>query len=581
MTALRAMPAGNDRAGPARFDLLPWSRGYGAAALRADAVAGVTLAAYLIPAAIGDASLARLQPEAGLYACLFSGLVFWALCSSRRTAITATSAISLLMGVTVGPLADGDPARAGALAACTALLVAGLAMAAWMVRAGALVNFVSETVLIGFKAGVALTLASTQIPKLLGIPAGHGGFWASLKHVYEHAGEANVASCATGLAALAVLVLGKVFLKNRPVALLVVIAGVVATGVLGLEAMGVKLLGRVPSGLPVPGMPAVRASDLNELLPLAMACFLLGAVETAAIGRMFASAHGGRLNANQELLALAGANLAAGLGRGLPVSGGMSQSLVNSSAGAKTPVSGLVAAGVIIAVVLFLSGPLRNLPQPVLAAVVLMAVPALINVSALRKLWRVDRAELLIAATALAGVLVSGLLRGVLIGAVISMLLLIRRASRPHVAFLGRIPGSRAFSDLERHPDNEPAPGILVFRPEASLLYFNAEHVRETVMARARADGPRVVIADLSAAPFVDLAGAEMLRAMTEELEPLRARLRVVGAHSAVRDRLRADGLESLTGPIDRRSTVADAVEAAQREQPDAVAGESNREGRP
>ncbi len=559
---IAAIDAGGN-AGANRRSTGSWLLSYRAPMLRGDVVAGVTLAAYLLPAGIGDASLARLPPESGLYACMFSGLVFWSLCGSRRTAISVTSAISLLMGTSIGALAGGDTARFGALAACTALLVAGMALIAWILRAGSLVCFISETVLIGFKVGVALTLASTQLPKLMGFSAGHGNFWECARHLVDHLHEWNAVALIVGLVALAVLVLGKVFLKNKPVSLLVVIAGIVVAGVLDLEARGVKVLGDLPRGVPTPGLPAIGWTDLNDLLPLAMACFLLGAVETAAIGRMFAARHGERFDANREFLALAGANLAAGLGRGFPVSGGMSQSLVNEGAGARSPLSGLFAALLILVVVTFFSGALRNLPQPVLAAIVLMAVAGLVKVSTIQRLWRTDKSELLVAAAALAGVLASGLLRGVLIGAVISMVLLIRRASRPHVAFLGRIPGARRYSDIERHPDNEQIPGLLIFRSEGSIVYFNADHIREAVLARFRQTSPipRIVLCDLSAAPIVDLSGAEMLSMLDEELRTLGARLEIVEARASVRDKLRIEGLEARVGRIDRFTSVADAVE--------------------
>jgi MFS superfamily sulfate permease-like transporter len=321
----------------------------------------------------------------------------------------------------------------------------------------------------------------------------------------------------------------------------------------------------VPRGIPRIGLPDVSQRDLNELLPLAMACFLLGAVETAAIGRMFAVKHGGRLDANRELLALAGANLAAGLGRGFPVSGGLSQSLVNESAGARTPLSGFIAGGIIAAVALFFTGLLRDLPEPVLAAIVLMAVASLVNVKVFAHLWRHDKSELLIAAAALAGVLASGLLRGVLIGAVISLVLLIRRASHPHVALLGRIPGTRRYSDMERHTKNEPVPGVIILRPETGIVYFNVDFVRDSMIGRVRASKVPVhtVICDLSAAPLMDLAGAEMMKHLEEELRAMGARLHIVEARAAVRDRLRAEGLEDRAGRVDRFTTVADAVDAA------------------
>lgn len=307
---------------------LTWLRSHDRSWLRGDLVAGVTLAAYLLPAALGDASLANLPPEAGLYACLLSGLVFWLLCSSRHTAITVTSAISLLVGASLGETTGGDPARFGALAAGTALLVALIAFIAWLASAGAIINFISESVMIGFKCGIALFLASTQLPTRFGVHCAHGNFWGNSHHFLTHLNETNPAALAVGLCALALLAAGRIFLRNKPIALLVVIGGIVASPLLGLEERGVRLLGAVPQGVPVPGLPAIRWADLNELLPLALACFLLGAVETAAIGRTFAAKHGGRLDPNQEFLALAAANLSAGVGRGFPVSGGMSQSLV-------------------------------------------------------------------------------------------------------------------------------------------------------------------------------------------------------------------------------------------------------------
>lgn len=529
--------------------------------LRSDLLAGITLATYLLPAGIADASLANLPPEAGLYACLFSGLTFWFLCSSRHTAVTVTSAISLLIGASLGDLAGGDATRFGALAAGAALLVAFIAFAAWLVQAGAIVTFISESVMVGFKCGVALFLASTQLPKLFGFKGGHGSFWERAGHFFSHLSETNTTALGIGIAALIILLVGKLFFKNWPIALLVVVNAIIVASLAKLDAYGVKLLGEVPQGLPAMGIPDIRWDDLNELLPLALACFLLGAVETAAIGRMFAARHGGRLDANQELLALAGANFAAALGRGFPVGGGMSQSLVNESAGARTPLSGLFASGVVLIVVLFLTDLLRYLPQPVLAAVVLVAVGGLFNVSALKHLRRTNRTEYIVAVVALFGVLWSGLLRGVLIGAIISLVLLIRRASRPHVAFLGRIPGTRRYSDLARHPDNVPVHDVLIFRPESGLLYFNADHIRDLVVERARALRPRLIIGDLSAAPHVDMQAAHMLLELQDELATLGCRLQIVEARASVRDTLRREGVESRVGHINRFTSVADAVE--------------------
>ena len=530
--------------------------------LRGDVVAGLTLAAYLLPAGLGDASLAGLPPEAGLYACLFSGLLFWLFCSSQHTTITVTSAISVLVGASLGSISGGDPTRFGALAACTALMVAAIAFVAWAARAGVIVNFISETVLIGFKSGVALFIGSTQLPKLFGFKGGHGDFWERMAEFFAHLGQTNTLALTMGLVALAVLVLGKVTLKDKPVALLVIIGGVVAATWMDAQGQGVKLLGAVPQGMPPLGLPAVQWADLNELLPLAMACFMLGAVETVAIGRMFALKHGNRLDANQEFLALGAANLGAGLGQGFPVSGGMSQSLVNESGGASSPLSGLIAALIILVVVLFFSDLLHNLPQPVLAAIVLVAVAGLFKLDALKRLWRFDRSEFLIAAAALAGVLGSGLLRGVLIGAVISLVLLLRRASQPTVAVLGRVPGTDFFGNIAANPENLRTEGVFVFRGDAAILYFNAEYLRDRFLElMAQETAPvKLAIWSLSLAPVVDLAGAEMLLQLREELARRGIRLELANAHGPARESLRAAGLEAHFGPIVANAGIASLI---------------------
>src|SRR5436189_2739224 len=542
-TAENLEPAGSESQPAARrawyniFPVLTWLRAYQPKWLRADLIAGVTLAAYLMPAGLADASLANLPAEAGLYACLFSGLVFWLFCSSRHTAITVTSAISVLVGASLGDLAGGDPSRFWALASCTALIVGGLGFIAWLAKAGVIVNFISESVLVGFKCGIALFIASTQLPKLFGFKGSHGDFWERSGYFFSHLRETIMASLLLGLGALAVLLLGKRFLKNKPVALFVVIAGIIAAASMDLGSFGVKLLGKVPQGLPPFGLPAVHVSDLNNLLPLALGCFLLGMVETAALGRMFAVKHGYRFDPNQELLGIASANVMAGLGHGFPVSGGMSQSLVNESGGARTPLSGFIASLLMLLIVLFVSGVLRYLPQPVLAAIVLMAVTSLFNITALRHLLRADRAEFVVAIAALLGVLGSGLLRGFLMGAIISLVQLLRTASRPHVAFLGRIPGTRRFSDRERHPDNQLIRGVLIFRPESGLAYFNVDHVRKTILHRVSPDPtkPRLVVVDLSAAARVDLQSAFALGIMADEITAKKIRFQAVEPRSSVR----------------------------------------------
>jgi MFS superfamily sulfate permease-like transporter len=319
------------------------------------------------------------------------------------------------------------------------------------------------------------------------------------------------------------------------------------------------LLGEVPQGLPEFGLRGLHWSDVNTLLPLAMACFLLGAVETAAIGRMFARKYGYRLDSDQEFLALAGANLAAGLGQGYPISGGMSQSLVNESGGARTPLSGLVAAILMLLVTVFLSGLLRYLPQPVLAAIVLVAVTGLFNPAAFKRIWKFSRGEFLVAFTALLGVLGSGLLMGVLFGAIISLVLLLRQGARPHTTELGRVPGTDYFADVIRHPENERIPGTFIFRCDGALLYFNSEYVSDRFfgLLQSRGGDVKLVVFFLGTVPSIDLAGVELLTDIRESLVKRGIDFRLAEAHSGVRETLRRAGFEKHYGPIEHDQTVS------------------------
>src|SRR5262245_2875170 len=539
-----------------------WLASYDRSWVRPDVVAGITLAAYMLPAAIGDASLAGLPPQAGLYACLFGGLVFWLLCSSRVTAISVTSAISLMIGATLSTIDGGDAARHAALATCTALMVAGLAFVAYLFRAGVVVNFFSETVLVGFKFGVACVLASTQLPKLFGFAGSHGDFWDAMAHFLRSLGQTNATSLALGSGALVILLAGKTLFKNRPVALLVLIGSIVAAGVLHLDRYGVRLIGDVPRGLPMPALPAVSREDINALLPLAMACFLLAAVETSAIGRMFAGKHGYRLDASQEFLAVGASNLLSGLFAGFPISGGTSQSLVNDSAGARSPLSGLVGAAVIVLVAMFLTDLLHDLPQPVLAAIVLAAVTGLVDIHKLREIWRFDRSEFAVTAVAIVGVLGSGLLNGVLLGVGLSILLLIRRAAMPRVTEVARVPGTSHFADIVRHPENERAAGVLAVRPEGSILYFNVDHVRDRVaqLIAASPTPPRVVILVMVGVPFIDLAGSELVIELRSALERHGIALRLAEARDTVCDALKRGGAERTIDFGTAKLSVAEVV---------------------
>jgi sulfate permease, SulP family len=277
--------------------------------------------------------------------------------------------------------------------------------------------------------------------------------------------------------------------------------------------------------------------------------------------RMLAAKHGYEIDAHQELLGLGAANLGVSLAHGLPVAGGLSQSLVNDKAGARSPLSLVFASLAIALSLLFLTAPLSYLPTVVLAAIVLFAVSGMLKPTELRRLYAISRSEFWIAMAALAGVLLLGILEGVLLAALLSLVLLIANAAQPRVVFLGRIPGTRRYSDLVRHPDNEAISGALLFRPEGAILYFNAEHVRQQVLERLRsAPDVRLVVCYLSSVPSIDVAGARMLAALQGETAARGAAFHLVDAHARVRDLLRAAGLEETLGGVSRRLSLDELV---------------------
>src|SRR5216684_3600756 len=454
------------------------------------------------------------------------------------------------------------------IASLAAFTVAGLCLFAWMLRLSALVKLISDSILVGFKAGAGLTIAMTQLPSLLGVAGGGHNFFDRTWLLVGQLGEMHYLVLTVGVVAIGLIVLGEGLLPGKPVALGVVTLAIIAATVLGLPALGVPTTGKIPAGLPTLAGPALRLRDVEGIVPLAAGCLLLAYIEGVSAARTFAAKHGYALDPRQELLGIGAANLAAALGHGYPVAGGLSQSAVNDKAGARTPLALIFASCTLALCLLFLTGLLANLPKAVLAAVVLTAVYGLIDIPALRRMWRVSRIDFYAAAIALGAVLLLGILQGILLAALASVLMLLARASRPHVAFLGRIPGTSSYSDLARHPENEPLPHVIGFRPEASLLYVNAESVLGSVSARLEAEAARdirLVVCDLSASPHIDLAGAGMLHQLHLDLARQGIALCIVGAHGRVRDLLRVEGIGEKVGGLDRLATLDDLLGGAGR----------------
>jgi high affinity sulfate transporter 1 len=527
---------------------LDWLAEYRFSWLGPDVIAGVTLAAYAIPVSLAYAGLAGLPPQVGIYGYMLGGFGYALLGSSRQLAVGPTSAISLMIAGTVGSLAGEDAARYAQIASLAACAVALLCLISWLFRLNMLVRLVSDSILVGFKAGAGLTIIMSQLPSLLGVAGGGHNFFDRAIHLAGQLAHVNLFVLAIGSVAILLLLLGERFLPGRPVGLTVVALSIVVATVFGLPSVGIPVTGKIPQGLPAFEVPTFGMLEFEELFPIAAGCLLLAYIEGVSAARSFAAKHGYSLDVRQEFLGLGAANLAAAFGHGYPVAGGLSQSAVNDTAGARTPLALVFCSFALALCLLFFTGGLTNLPKAVLAAIVFAAVYKLVDIRALIRMWKVSRIDFYAAAISLVSVLLLGILQGVLLAAIASIFLLLARASQPNVAFLGRLPGTGRYSDSARHEGVEPLVGVIAFRPEASLLYINVETILETVLKTLRkSSGIKLAVCDLSASPYIDLAGARMLHDLCDELASRRVALCIVGAHAQLRDLLRAEGLAEKT----------------------------------
>ena len=538
--------------GRVKLPLFTSLRGYDTGWLRGDVVAGLTVWAVLVPEALAYASIAGVSPVVGLYAAPGALLLYAAFGSSRHLVVGPMSATAALSAAAVADVAMPNSAGFVAHTAALAITTGLIALVAGLLRLGFLASFISEPVLKGFIIGLALTIVAGQLPDLFGVEGRGGNFFEQLWRLLSDLDQTSVTTLAVGLASLT-LVLGlRRFAPAVPGSLVAVLVGIAAVGLLDLDAHGVAIVGQIDSGLPALGTPDVAAADYLALAPAAAAVMLVGFAEGLGAAKTYAARHHYEVDANRELLGLGAANLGSGLSSGMVVNGSLSKTAVNGSAGARSQVSGLVVAALTILTLLFLTGLFENLPQATLAAVVIAAVIELVDFPALATLYRIATRELrgiygiavrpdfIAAVAALAGVLVFDTLPGLFIGIVVSLLLLLYRASRPHVAVLGQVPGtSGQYGDIQRHPENELEPGIALLRVEGGLFFANADTVRAAVRAHAAEPGTRAVVLDAETAPFIDVSAARMLVQVTDDLRRLGVELVLTRSVGQVRDVLR------------------------------------------
>jgi high affinity sulfate transporter 1 len=516
-----------------------------------DVVAGVVLSSMLVPAGIGYAVASGLPPITGLYATVLPLLAYAVFGPSRIMVLGPDSGLVPLVAAAVIGSSAGDPRRAVALAAMLAIFTGLFCVLAGVLKAGFLTDLLSKPVRVGYMNGIALTLLAIQLPKLLGFPSrGHRLFdgvqstWVGLT-----SGQVNVAAAAIGAGCLTIIFGLRALAPKAPGILVAVVFATLAVVVFELEHR-VQVVGAVPRGVPMPALPAIGLADVGPLCVAAVGTALVSFADTSVLSRIYAARHGYRVDANRELVGLGLANLAGGLFQGFPISSSASRTPVAESAGARTQLTGVV--GALVIVVLLSAAPslMRPLPTTALSAVVIAAAVRTFDLRALRVFAFVRRSDLLLSLIAFLAVATLGVIPGIGVAVTVSILDFVRRAWRPHDAVLGRAEGLKGYHDVQRHPEAREIPGLLLFRWDAPLFFANADVFRARVIKlvdEARTPVRWVVIA---AEPItdVDTTAAEMIQELDLELEMRGADLAFAEMKGPVKDRLQRYGLKKRIG---------------------------------
>jgi high affinity sulfate transporter 1 len=463
---------------PGLTTLRQYHRGW----LRGDVLAGITVAAYLVPQVMAYAGIAGLPPEVGLWAIMAPLAVYAFVGSSKQLSVGPESTTALMTATAVAPLALGDSGRYAALAAALALLVALFCLLAWALRVGFIADLLSWPVLIGYMAGVAVIMIISQLEKLTGIPVDGETLIAEVRSFLTHLADLHWPTLAVGLGVLVFLLLVQHFWPKAPGPLLAVLLATAVVALFGLGADGVAVVGTIPGGLPQLARPDVGWSDLQALFLPALGVMIVGYTDNVLTGRAFAAKSDYDIDANQELLALSASNLGAGFFQGFPVSSSGSRTAIGHTVGSRTQLYSLVALASVVVVLLFLRPVLAQFPQAALGGIVVYAATRLVDVPAFRRLRSFRRSEYLLALGALAGVLLLDILYGVLIAVGLSVLDLLRRVARPHDAVQGLVPGLAGMHDVDDFPQAQTIPGLVVYRYDSPLFFANAEDFKRRAL---------------------------------------------------------------------------------------------------
>ena len=538
-----------------------WITGYSRDLFRADLIAGITLTAFAVPELIAYAQLAGLPPEYGLYAGIVAPLIYCIFGTIRQMNIGPSSSEAILTAAMLGTVSGISLARYASLAALTVLMAGSIAIIARIFRVGFIVNLISDTVLKGFLAGVGIVIISGQLFKIFGIPSISGPYFDQMAYFIHNIPQTSIPSLIIGGGAIILLFGAEKMYRRFPAALVVVIFSMVLMSRTDLSSRGVSVVGMIPGGLPGLVLPNISFADLQLLFPLSFAIFLLAYVENMSIGTSLSRRYRYKIDSNQELLALGATSIATGLFQGFPVAGSFSRTALNEVNSAATQVTGVISALLIAVVALFLTSLFANIPEAIIGSLILVAVTRLIDLRGLSRIARISRVEFVIAMATCVGVLLFGILSGVFLGVILSILHILYRVSSPRIAILGRVPGTHLYADRIRHPENEAIPGVLIIRVDAPLIFANTEMVKERIQ-KGIADDPSLthVILDLSTSPIIDVSASDMIVDLYRELRDNGVQLRIAEATWQVRRMLRISGVENIIGEVVTQTTSLETV---------------------
>jgi high affinity sulfate transporter 1 len=528
-----------------------WLPAYPKAWLRPDLIAAVTSWGVMVPVALAYAGLAGVPPELGLVTAFAALAAYAVFGTSRHLKVTVSSTMAVMSASVVADLAGGDPAAYLAFTAALALTVGVILIAAGLARLGFISDFLTKSVVTGFIIGVAITIIIGQLPKILGVPGLDGSLPEQLAQLVSELPDTNPYTLAVGLSSLAVILVLRRISRRIPGPLVVLVLGILAVSLLDLGNYDVSVVGEVATGVPLPSVPTVPLTSIPYLVLGAAGIVFLAVGESIGAGRAYAAQRGYQIDPDQEMVALGAANLASGLFGGFTADASLSQTATAETAGAKSQLSSLITAGLILATVVLLAPLFRNLPNAVLGAIVIAATLGLIDIGEMRRYWAWRRTDFAVAVTAMVGVLLTTVLTGMIVAVLLSVLLLLYRASRPYVAILGRMSGPAAtFGDLARHPDAEPIPRLVIVRLDAPLYFFNANVAKAEIVdiVGAQEPPPHGVLIDLAATADLDVTTTDMLFELVAELRLRSIEVLVAQVKGTVRDRLRKTGLMDELG---------------------------------